>query len=299
MTPPPHNGDVVSRDAPRPTVSVIIPALNEARNLPHVAQRMPAGVDQIVVVDGGSRDDTVTVAQRLWPDAVHLRQTRRGKGNALACGFAAASGDIIVAIDADGSTDPAEIPRFVSALTTGADFAKGSRFIAGGGSHDITRIRRAGNWGLNALVNILFSARYTDLCYGYNAFWRYCLDVIELPDSTTLYPQWGDGFEIETMVNVRAVARGLSIAEVHSHEANRIHGESNLNAVRDGLRVLRTICSEYLSHHKAKAIRASQDSDSDRMPANVIPIATFLNRRLRRRGVASATAEYLGREKAL
>jgi glycosyltransferase involved in cell wall biosynthesis len=301
MTPPPHNGDVVSRDAPRPTVSVIIPALNEARNLPHVAQRMPAGVDQIVVVDGGSRDDTVTVAQRLWPDAVHLRQTRRGKGNALACGFAAASGDIIVAIDADGSTDPAEIPRFVSALTTGADFAKGSRFIAGGGSHDITRIRRAGNWGLNALVNILFSARYTDLCYGYNAFWRYCLDVIELPDSTTPYPQWGDGFEIETMVNVRAVARGLSIAEVHSHEANRIHGESNLNAVRDGLRVLRTICSEYLSHHEAKAIRASQESDSDRMPANVIPIATFLNRRLRRRGVAGAgaTADYLGREKAL
>lgn len=71
---------------------------------------MPAGIDEIVFVDGGSDDDTVAVARELWPDGIHIRQTRRGKGNALACGFEAASGDIIVAIDADGSTDPAEIP---------------------------------------------------------------------------------------------------------------------------------------------------------------------------------------------
>ncbi|WP_115281488.1 glycosyltransferase family 2 protein [Mycolicibacterium tokaiense] len=268
--------EAISRDATPPTVSVIIPALNEARNLPHVARAMPVDIDEIVVVDGGSKDDTVAVARELWPDAVHIKQTRRGKGNALACGFAAASGDIIVAIDADGSTDPAEIPRFVAALTEGADFAKGSRFIAGGGSHDITRLRRAGNWGLNALVNVLFAATYTDLCYGYNAFWRYCLDVIDLPDTETLDPQWGDGFEIETMVNVRAVARGLTIAEVHSLEANRIHGESNLNAVRDGLRVLRTIISEFHSHARVKAPRGSHDE------GNVVPFGTFLSRRLRR-----------------
>lgn len=291
MTPAISIRDALPGDDPLPSVSVIIPALNEARNLPHVAQRMPAGIDEIVVVDGGSVDDTVAVARQLWPDAVHIQQTRKGKGNALACGFAAASGDIIVAIDADGSTDPAEIPRFVGALLAGADFAKGSRFIAGGGSVDITRIRRAGNWGLNALVNILFSATYSDLCYGYNAFWRYCLDVIDLPDSTTREPQWGDGFEIETMVNVRAVARGLTIAEVHSHEANRIHGESNLNAVRDGLRVLRTICSEFHSHSRVKAPRTSADT-------NVIPFGTFLRRRLGRRAVTAPTVENLPRERA-
>jgi glycosyltransferase involved in cell wall biosynthesis len=272
--------DAVSRDVTMPTVSVIIPALNEARNLPHVARAMPVDIDEIVVVDGGSKDDTVAVARELWPDAVHIKQTRRGKGNALACGFAAASGDIIVAIDADGSTDPAEIPRFVAALINGADFAKGSRFIAGGGSHDITRLRRAGNWGLNALVNVLFNATYSDLCYGYNAFWRYCLDVIDLPDTDTLDPQWGDGFEIETLVNVRAVARGLTIAEVHSLEANRIHGESNLNAVRDGLRVLRTIISEFHSHARVKTPRGSRDRVW--AEGNVVPFGTFLSRRLRR-----------------
>ena len=293
MTPAISIRDALPGNDPLPKVSVIVPALNEARNLPHVAGRMPVDVDEIVVVDGGSVDDTVAVARQLWPDAVHIRQTRRGKGNALACGFAAASGDIIVAIDADGSTDPAEIPRFVAALLAGADFAKGSRFIEGGGSVDITRIRRAGNWGLNALVNILFSATYSDLCYGYNAFWRYCLDVIDLPDSTTAEPQWGDGFEIETLVNVRAVARGLTIAEVHSHEANRIHGESNLNAVRDGLRVLRTICSEYHSHSRVKALRTSPDN-------NVIPFGTFLRRRLGRRDNTAPSVEegYLRQERA-
>ena len=78
-------------------------------------------------------------------------------------------------LDADGSTDPAEIPRFVAALLAGADFAKGSRFIAGGGSTDITTMRRIGNWGLAKVVNSLWGGQYSDLCYGYNAFWRRCL----------------------------------------------------------------------------------------------------------------------------
>ena len=224
---------------PRPKVSVIVPALNEERNLPYVAAQMPIDIDEIVFVDGGSKDNTVAVARELWPDAVHIVQTRKGKGNALNCGFAVATGDIIVMIDADGSTDPAEIPQFVGALVSGADFAKGSRFIQGGGSADITKIRRAGNWGLNVLVNALFTTRYTDLCYGYNAFWRRCLESIDLPDVDAAAPQWGDGFEIETLINVRVAATGMSIAEVCSYESHRLHGVSNLNALTDGIRILR------------------------------------------------------------
>ncbi|MDT5369745.1 MAG: hypothetical protein QOC62_4176, partial [Mycobacterium sp.] len=124
--------------AKHPTVSVVIPALNEERNLPHVAARMPHDIDEIVFVNGDSVDQTAEVARQLWPDGTHIRQTRNGKGNALACGINAASGDIIVLLDADGSTDPAEIPHYVGALIAGADYAKGSRFIQGGGSADIT-----------------------------------------------------------------------------------------------------------------------------------------------------------------
>ena len=238
--------EAVEPRVPWPTVSVVIPALNEARNLPYVASRMPADVDEIVFVNGESADDTAVVARELWPDAVHVMQTRKGKGNALACGIAAASGDIIVMIDADGSTDPAEIPRFLDALLAGADYAKGSRFISGGGSADITKFRRLGNKGLNALVNVLFATKFTDLCYGYNAFWRRCLDVLCLPDIAAEQAQWGDGFEVETLITARAAASRLNIAEVCSYESDRIHGSSNLNAVADGFRVLRTIRKEWL-----------------------------------------------------
>lgn len=232
-----------------PRISVIVPALNEARNLPHVFARLPE-VDEIVLVDGGSTDDTVAVACGLRPDIRVVRQNRRGKGNALACGFAASTGDIIVMIDADGSTDPMEIPAFVKALRDGADFAKGSRFQPAGGSADITRLRRAGNKCLSLLVNVLFRTRYSDLCYGYNAFWAHCLEVFDL-DHTSPAPDnadgrlWGDGFEIETLLNLRAARAELKITEVPSFEHNRIHGVSNLNAFTDGMRVLRTIAREW------------------------------------------------------
>jgi putative flippase GtrA len=236
----------IPHDLPHPRVSVIIPALNEALNLPHVAARMPSDIDEIVVVNGASIDNTAEVARQLWPDAVHIEQTRRGKGNALACGFAAASGDIIVMIDSDGSTDPAEIPRFVAALMSGADYAKGSRFVRGGGSDDITQFRRFGNKCLNGTANILFATRFTDLCYGYNAFWRRCLDSMRLPDIHAPLPQWGDGFEIEALLNVSVATSHLTIAEVCSYEKLRQYGTSNLHAVKDGMRVLRTICKEFV-----------------------------------------------------
>lgn len=239
--------------AGQPTVTVVIPTRNEARNLPYVAKRMPA-VDQIVVVDGDSVDNTVDVARQLWPDAVIINQSRRGKGNALACGFEASTGDIVVMIDADGSTDPAEIPDFVSALVLGADFAKGSRFTSDGGSDDITKLRRFGNKGLNWLVNRLFQTSFTDLCYGYNAFWRHHLSVLDLPPTDVQEAQWGDGFEIETVINVRVARNGLGIKEVSSFEGKRIYGRSNLNAVTDGMRVLRTIGRERRLHRASTAV---------------------------------------------
>jgi glycosyltransferase involved in cell wall biosynthesis len=229
----------------QPRVSVIIPTLNEARNLEHVFAALPAGLHEVIVVDGHSTDGTPDVARQLLPGVRVLAQTRTGKGNALACGFAAATGEIIVMIDADGSTDPAEIPRFVAALTSGADFAKGSRFAPGAGSSDITPLRRLGNRALGLFVNALFGTSYSDLCYGYNAFWAKHVSVFDLAvDSPGQAPVWGDGFEIETLLNLRAATAGLAISEVPSFEHARIHGTSNLNTFRDGKRVLRTILAE-------------------------------------------------------
>jgi hypothetical protein len=238
--------------SPFPTVSVVVPVRNEARNLeivlPAIAAVRPA-VHEIIVVDGNSTDGSLDVARRVLPWVRTISQTRKGKGNAMACGFAAATGDVIVMFDADGSADPAEIPAFVSALVAGADFAKGSRFALGGGSDDITLLRRSGNAGLNGVANALFGTNYTDLCYGYNAFWADLLPVLDLPAVDLPAPAegmlWGDGFEIETVLNCRVAAAGMRITEVPSVERLRVFGDSNLRTFADGTRVLRTLLAEH------------------------------------------------------
>lgn len=216
-------------------VSVVIPALNEAANLPHVLPRIPAWVDEVLLVDGHSTDDTVAVARQVRPDIRIVYQQGRGKGAALRSGFAAATGDIIVMLDADGSTDPMEMGLFVQALCNGADFVKASRFIQGAGTSDMEIYRRLGNEALTLLVRLLFGGQFSDLCYGYNAFWARVLPVLDLD---------GDGFEIETMMNVRALRAGLRVVELPSFESERIHGASNLRTIPDGWRVLKTIVKE-------------------------------------------------------
>ncbi len=232
-----------------PRVSVVIPTLNEAKNLPHVIGKLPADIFELVIVDGNSTDGTVEVAQELYPSVRIVGQSGKGKGNALSAGFNACKGDIIVMIDADGSMDPGEIKLYVSALVNGADFVKGSRFMPGGGSTDITGLRRLGNLFFTGSTNILFGAKFTDLCYGYNAFWADVLPLINVDCS---------GFEVETLINIRVLKAGLTVAEVPSFESDRIYGESNLRTFRDGTRVLRTIFRERFGRGTKSAAPVSE-----------------------------------------
>lgn len=264
-------------------MSVVVPARNEARNLGVVLPALPPHYE-VIVVDGGSVDGTAEAARRVRPDALVIEQTRRGKGNALACGFEQATGDIIVMFDADGSADATEIDNFVRALKNGADLAKGSRFIAGcgirGGSEDITGLRRIGNAGLNRAANTLFRTRFSDLCYGYIAFWSRIIPTLGLPLTTLPAPprssgmHWGDGFEVESLIVCRAAVAGLRIAEVPSVEHRRVYGESNLRTFSDGSRVLRTIVTEYVGARRRRA------ADLDRVPSasrRALPIRAVLS----------------------
>jgi CheY-like chemotaxis protein len=221
-----------------PTVSVVVPTLNEAENLPYVLPRIPRWVDEVILADGHSTDGTVEVARELLPDIRVVMQEGRGKGDALRCGFNAARGDIIVAVDADGSNDPAEIPFFVGALLSGADYAKGSRFLQGAATVDMPLYRILGNWVFVLMVRILFGGTYTDLLYGYNAFWSHVLPHLALDV---------EGFEVETAMNVRVLKAGLHIVEVASFEAERMYGDAKLQAFPDGWRILKTIVQEFVT----------------------------------------------------
>ncbi len=216
-------------------VSVVVPTLNEAENLPHILPLLAEYGYEVIVVDGGSTDGTLDVARRLAPEAVLLQQSGKGKGNALMCGIEAATGDVLVTLDADGSARADEIPRFVAALEAGADFAKGSRHLPGGGSADLTPLRSLGNRFLGLLVNLLFGTRYTDLCYGFNAFWTRHARALEITC---------DGFEVETLLHLRAHHAELVVVEVPSYEDPRLNGTSNLRPFRDGMRILRIILTE-------------------------------------------------------
>lgn len=256
-----------------PSVSVVIPTLNEAKNLSHVLPRIPEWVDEVIIVDGLSVDDTVDVALRCLPNVRLVTTTKRGKGAALRAGFEAARGDIIVTLDADGSNDPAEIPAFVGALISGADVAMGSRFALGGGTADMELHRKAGNWALTRLVRVLFGARYSDLCYGYVAFWSDVFPHLDGPFT---------GFEVETVMHIRAVRAELSITEVPSFEAERIWGTSNLRTVRDGMRVLRSIHAEW-RHNRVERVASVNAVETREVDIDLV----VLEHAETRRGVSS------------
>jgi glycosyltransferase involved in cell wall biosynthesis len=219
----------------RRTVSVVIPAKNEARNIGWVLERMPSFVDEVIVVDGLSTDGTLEVAKTIVPDVVVIHEMRKGKGVALRAGFEAARGDYVVMLDADGSMDPIEIERYVEQLDAGFELVKGSRFLPGGGTTDMTWLRRFGNAWLLETANLLFATDFSELCYGYCAFRRSALLRLDLD---------AEGFEVETQIVTRAIRAGLAIGEVPSTEYPRRFGESNLNTFRDGWRVLMTLFRE-------------------------------------------------------
>jgi glycosyltransferase involved in cell wall biosynthesis len=235
-------------------VSLVIPALNEADGLSDLLPRVPNLISELIVVDGGSTDGTVAVVRELRSDAIVLRQTGKGKGNALKCGIAEARGEIIVTMDADGSMNPEDIPRFVSSLVAGHDFVKGSRMLEGAGSSDFTLLRRLGNSGLTRFGNIIFGSSYTDITFGFNAYWR--PTIMHLGELA-------DGFEFEIQAALRAASVGMRTAEVPTHEPARVGGVSKLNPFTDGLAILRIILCEASPRKGVKLAASSVPAMSD------------------------------------
>ena len=218
-----------------PKISVVICTLNEEGNLPKVLPKIPNWVDEVILVDGHSKDNTVCVAKSILPSIQILYQPGRGKDDAMKYGFRNATGDIVITLDADGSTDPEQMPEFVSLLLNGYDFTKGSRFLEGDPIMPLHR--RLGNKMLAALTNLLYGTRYTDVCCGYNAFWKKCLDKIDLSDG---------GFDYEPVLHAKIKKAGLRVAEVYCNDKGRIGGNSKLPMLTQGLKAVIVILHQRL-----------------------------------------------------
>ncbi len=230
----------------------MVPALNEALNLAVVLPLLPQ-VHEVILVDGGSVDGTVQAARRALPDIVTVLQTRSGKGNALAAGFARVTGDIVVMFDADGSADPAEIERFVDALKAGADFAKGSRYTGRvAARRDITRSAASATGSSTALFNLGFRDRvHRPRATATTPSGPTCSRCSTCPTTPRPAPAsgkmlWGDGFEIET-VHQLPVRLGAGL----DHRGPLGRAQPDVRRVaparwsRDGLRMVRTLVTEW------------------------------------------------------
>jgi glycosyltransferase involved in cell wall biosynthesis len=206
-----------------PKVTIIICALNEEKNLPYILPKIPSWIDEILLVDGHSKDQTTEVAKQIRPDIKILTQPGKGKGDALKYGIKQASGDIIVTLDADGSTNPEDISKFIQPILDGFDFAKGSRFLRN--RPQMPLHRRLGNWVLTATSNLLHGTKYTDICSGYNAFRKEAFSRIDLVH---------DGFEMEQEMNVKIKKAGLRVKEVSCIDSGRAGGISKVGSLKQG-----------------------------------------------------------------
>jgi glycosyltransferase involved in cell wall biosynthesis len=218
-------------------ISIVVPTLNECPNIKDVFSNIPEFIDEIVVVDGNSNDGTRDEIKKYRNDAKIIIENRRGKGQALKTGFANASGDIVVIMDADGSHNMKEMPLLLEPVLDGYDVSQGSRMLPSGGSEDITPLRSIGNKIFVSLVNYMYGSQYTDLCYGYRAFKKEAIEKMNCKRN---------GFDIETEQSIRIAKAGIKVKEIPSFEASRKHGNSNLNSFRDGWKILDVIIMEYV-----------------------------------------------------
>lgn len=224
----------VEREQQWPPITVLICSLNEAPNLSYVLPKIPSQVGEVLLVDGHSTDGTVEVAKRLRPDIRVLYQPGQGKAEALRYGIEQATGEIIVTLDADGETDPDDMPRFIEPLLEGYDFVKGSRFATGWKHKPPHRL--LGNFVIANTCNILYGTKFTDLCSGYNAFWKSVTDRVYLWDD--------DGWNFEPLMIARVLRAGLKVLEVPQKYGGRSGGESKLSSWGQGFTSIKVLVRE-------------------------------------------------------
>ncbi|HDD31758.1 MAG TPA: glycosyltransferase family 2 protein [Thermococcus litoralis] len=207
-------------------ISVIIPAYNEAKRIGKVLSKIPEFVDEVIVVDDGSEDNTFEVAKNHGAEVIRLEKNQ-GKGAAMREGIKKISGDVVVFMDADGQHNPEEIEKLVSPILKGeADFVIGSRLIKTQGKRPL--IRKISNFLSTSLIKIKLGINVKDTQSGFRAIKRELLPEIE-----------SKRYEVETEILIKAVKKGARVKEV---PVERIYGiETGHFRFEDILRFLHSL----------------------------------------------------------
>lgn len=219
-------------------VSVVIPAMNEAENLRLVLPKVPRTeeIREVILVDGGSIDGTTQVARAILPTIRIVRQSGKGKSDAVRCGVEASRGEFVLVMDADGSHAPSDIPRFIDYARMSYDLVKGSRLLPGGQSYDETRVRRFLVKLTDVIANTLWGTDFTDIVFGMLLIHRQRFLDLHLTSN---------GFAIESQCMARAARFGYKIKEIPVVEQPRLKGRSHLSIFRDGWYIGSTVFAEF------------------------------------------------------
>ena len=220
-------------------VSLIIPAKDEEATLGNVLEDLNKVIPtldgyemEVICVDDHSHDRTAAIARAMGARVVENRR-KPGKGNALRAGFEAATGDLLMMMDADYSHRPEDIPAFLSAMREGIGLVIGSRVF--GGSEEYTHVRALGNVFLSGALGLSVGRYLSDALNGYKLFRR---------DVFTSFTYTSGTFEIEIEIIANALRKQYRVVEVVTHERARAGGEMKSRVVRHGTRFLMRIIWE-------------------------------------------------------
>ena len=225
------------------TVSVIIPAYNEEKNVANVISETITIMEQlnlpyeVIFVDDGSTDKTGLIAS-FFKIRTITNKRNRGKGYSLKKALKHAHGSVIVTIDSDGEHKPKEIAPLLDAVINGADIAAGSRFL-NKQSAVTTQLNQIGNHLLNLVIMSLTGKIVTDSQTGFRVIKREVFEKLNLQS---------DGYEIETEITVKGLRGGFAFKELPITVERRRYGASKLNLIADSKRIFRTILKTSFSH---------------------------------------------------
>jgi SAM-dependent methyltransferase len=232
-------------ERPSPRVSVVVPARNEAGNIEQLMDRVPemGGGTEIIFVEGHSTDDTYAAIQQAisrHPErsCKLLKQTGKGKGDAVRCGFAAATGDILTILDADLTVPPEDLPAFFDVLRSGcADFANGVRLVYPREDNAMRAANLIGNKFFGVAFSWMLGQRVKDTLCGTKTIWK--KDYELLAANRAYFGDFDPFGDFDLLFG--AAKLSLKIVDVPVRYRNRVYGTTNIQRWRHGLLLFRMV----------------------------------------------------------